>query len=155
MNQNPTFRLATAADADCLLEMMREYYVFDGHAYDESKARKALLTLLGEPGFGRTWLICDAETPVGYLVLTFGYSLEFLGRDAFLDEFFLRPSHRKRGWGRLALELVEDEAQKHGVQAIHLEVVRSNENAHGFYRKAGFLDRGHYLLSKRIARLPE
>jgi hypothetical protein len=30
-------------------------------------------------------LVLDAETSVGYIVLTFGYSLEFLGRDAFID----------------------------------------------------------------------
>jgi ribosomal protein S18 acetylase RimI-like enzyme len=130
--------------------MMHEYYAFDGHPYDKCKARKALLALLREPSFGRTWTICAGDAPVGYLVLTFGYSLEFLGRDAFLDEFFLRPSHRGLGWGRQALDFAETEARAHGVQAIHLEVVRSNETAHSFYRKAGFRDRGHYLLSKRI-----
>jgi diamine N-acetyltransferase len=150
MNQSPTFQVATDSDTDCLLDMMREYYRFDGHPFHEGQARRALLALLREPLFGRVWLVCDGDVAVGYVVLTFGYSLEFLGRDAFLDEFFLRPSHRGRGWGRQALEFAEKEAQTHGVRAIHLEVVRSNETAHDFYRKAGFRDRGHSLLSKRI-----
>jgi GNAT superfamily N-acetyltransferase len=41
---------------------------------------------------------------VGYIVLTFGYSLEYLGRDAFIDEFYLRESYRGRRWGRRTLE---------------------------------------------------
>jgi hypothetical protein len=39
---------------------------------------------------------------VGCVVLTLGYSLELLGRDAFIDEFYLREVYRGRGWGRQA-----------------------------------------------------
>jgi hypothetical protein len=63
--------------------MMREYYAYDGHACYEPRARTALLNFVREPTYGRPWLICDQDTPVGYIVLTFGYSLEYLGGDAF------------------------------------------------------------------------
>ena len=95
---NPRFRVAQESDAALLLQFMRQYYAFDGHAFDEPKARTALLEFLRDPKFGLAWLIYDEETPVGYIVLTLGYSLEFLGRDAFIDEFFLAESHRSRGW---------------------------------------------------------
>ena len=36
-----SLRLATEADAEILLEMMCEYYAFDGHAFEESRARQA------------------------------------------------------------------------------------------------------------------
>ncbi len=96
----------------------------------------------------------DAETPVGYIVLTFGYSLEFLGRDAFIDEFFLLPSHRGRGWGKKTLAFVEEQARHNHVRAIHLETVRTNDDAKRLYSKTGFVDRNHYLMSKRIASEP-
>jgi diamine N-acetyltransferase len=146
----PCFRVATGSDADVLLPMMREYYVFDGHAFDEFRARTALLTFLREPSFGRAWLICDGQKPVGYIVLTFGYSLEFLGRDAVIDEFYLRPSHRRRGWGRRALEFVEKEARSFEIRSIHLEVVRENSAAQDIYRRAGYVDHNHYLMTKWI-----
>ncbi|MBV9610722.1 MAG: GNAT family N-acetyltransferase, partial [Acidobacteria bacterium] len=98
--------------------MMREYYAFDGHAYDEPRARIALSNFLREPSFGHAWLICDVETAVGYIVLTLGYSLEYLGRDAFIDEFYLKESHRGRGWGRRTLDFVEDAARASGVRSI-------------------------------------
>src|SRR5262249_4179236 len=110
VNQNPTFQVATGSDTDRLLDMMRDYQ-FDGHSFHEGQARRALLALLREPLFGRVWLVCDGDVAVGYVVLTFGYSLEFRGRDAFLDKFLLRPSHRGRGWGRQALEFAEKEAR--------------------------------------------
>src|SRR5882762_9273444 len=100
----PIFRIATDADPELRLAMMREYYAYDGHAYDEARARVALVTFLREPSFGRAWLICDAETPVGYIVLTFGYSLEYLGRDAFIDYLSPRRSPGREGLGKHALK---------------------------------------------------
>jgi GNAT superfamily N-acetyltransferase len=147
-----SFRIATGSDADVLLPMMRDYYAFDHHPFDPEKARAALLGLLRDPAFGRVWLICDRENPVGYVVLTFGYSLELLGRDAFVDEFFLLASHRGRGWGRKTMEFVEQAARALGVHAIHLEVTRHNAGAQQFYPKLGFKDREHHLMSKWIDR---
>lgn len=143
----PEFRLATPADAELLLDFMRDYYAFDGHHYDREAARKALLGLLNNPVFGLAWLIVDHQTPVGYIVLCFGYSIEYLGRDAFIDEFFLIESHRGRGWGREALQFVREQARLHHVRAIHLEVVQRNTGALEFYRKLGFRDHGHHLMS--------
>jgi ribosomal protein S18 acetylase RimI-like enzyme len=147
----PEFRLAIPADAELLLDFMREYYAFDGHHYDREPARKALLGLLTNSSFGFVWLILDSGTPVGYVAFCFGYSLEYLGRDAFIDEFYLIQSHRGRGWGRKTLDFVVEEARQHDVRAIHLEVIRRNVAALEFYRKLGFRDHGHHLMSLRIS----
>ena len=145
-----SLRLATESDADLLLELMREYYAFDGHAFHPAHAGEALLGLLRDRSLGRVWLIQVGEGAAGYAVLTLGYSLEVLGRDAFLDEFFLRENYRGQGLGRKVLAHVEDAARLLGVRALHLEAVRSNEAAQQFYRKLGFTDRAHYLMTKRI-----
>ena len=146
----PTFRLAAENDTGILLEMMREYYAFDGHAFVEEHARPALVNFLRGPEFGRAWLICDQNVAVGYVVLTFGYSLEYLGRDAFLDELYIRESHRGRGWGHRALQFVEEQARSHQIRSIHLEVVRSNPTAKDFYRRSGYIDHEHRLMTKWI-----
>ena len=146
----PEFRPATPADSKLLLDLMREYYAFDGHHYEREPAGRALLGLLRNSGFGLAWLVLDSGAPVGYIVLCFGYSLEFLGRDAFIDEFYLVESHRGRGWGRKTLAFVVEQARQHEVRVIHLEVVRRNMVALDFYRKAGFQDHGHHLMSLRV-----
>ena len=146
----PSFRLATETDSAILLEMMQEYYAYDGHAFDEGRARVALLTFLRDPSFGCAWLICADTLVVGYIVLTLGYSLEYLGRDAFIDEFYIREPHRGKGWGRSTLSFVESEARRFDVRSIHLEVVRENTVAKEVYRKSGYVDHHHYLMSKWI-----
>jgi len=130
---------------------MREYYAFDGHGFDEQKARAALTRLLNEAKLGRVWLIRDGETPVGYVVLCFGYSLEWLGRDAFIDELYLLEQYRGRGWGRKTMGFVEQVARAEGVRTLHLEVVRKNARALEVYRKMGFQEHESTFLSKWIA----
>ncbi|MGA8212685.1 MAG: GNAT family N-acetyltransferase [Candidatus Sulfotelmatobacter sp.] len=152
MTVEPSFRLAAESDTAALLKFMEAYYAFDGHGFDEQKARVALTTLLRDANFGRVWLILDGEVPVGYVVICFGYSLEWLGRDAFIDEFYLRQDYRGRGWGRKTLAFAEDAARSLEVRALHLEVVRQNAVALQIYRKLGFKDRESTFLSKWIAR---
>jgi len=152
MDNDPQFRLAVDSDADALLEFMQAYYAFDGHGFDESKARLALTTLLCDASLGLAWLILDGDAAVGYVVLCFGYSLEWLGRDAFVDEFYLQEEYRGRGWGRATMEFVEEAARSAGIRALHLEVVRENTKALELYRQLGFREHPSTFLSKWIAR---
>ena len=148
----PSFRRAEESDLATLLQFMREYYAFDGHAFNHERTPLALTALLRDPSLGRVWLILDDSAPIGYVVLCFGYSLEWLGRDAFSDEFFLREQYRNRGWGRKALAFVEEAASTCNVRTLHLEVVRQNEAALKVYRKWGFHEHESTFMSKWIAR---
>ena len=146
----PIFKLVDHADVDILLDLAREYYAFDGHTYDREIVRAALEGLMRKPAFGRIWLICDGALPIGYVILTIGYSIEYHGHDAFVDELYLRESHRGRGWGRAALTFVEQVCRELDVRALHLEVERENIAAHAVYRKFGFEDQDRFLLNKWI-----
>jgi GNAT superfamily N-acetyltransferase len=148
----PSFRLAAESDTVALLQFMRAYYAFDGHGFNEEKARVALTGLLRDAELGRVWLILDGEASVGYIVIAFSYSLEWLGRDAFVDEFYLLEPYRGHGWGRAAMAFVEQAARSLQVRALHLEVVRRNARALQLYRKLGYKDRESTFLSKWIAR---
>jgi diamine N-acetyltransferase len=157
MPEDPQFRLAVESDADSLLDFMRDYYAFDGHGFDREKARIALTALLSDPNLGLAWLILDGDAPVGdaavgYVILCFGYSLEWLGRDAFVDEFYLREEYRGRGWGRRTMEFLEEAARAAGIRTLHLEVVHENSAALQLYRKLGFTEHSSTFLSKWIAK---
>jgi diamine N-acetyltransferase len=151
MRNEPQFRMAVESDAGTLLRFMREYYAFDGHGFDEPKAHVALMALLRDQSMGRAWLILDGAGAVGYVVLCFGYSLEWLGRDAFVDEFYMLEEYRRRGWGRKTMEFVEEAARAAGVRTLHLEVVRTNTAALEVYRKLGFVEHDSTFLSKWVA----
>src|ERR1700739_3061571 len=98
-----TFRVAERADIETLLEFMREYYEFDHLPFDRQVARAALAGFLDDEWLGRVWFIYYGGEAIGYLVLTLGYSLEYGGRNAFIDEVYIRASHRGRGIGQSAL----------------------------------------------------
>jgi ribosomal protein S18 acetylase RimI-like enzyme len=146
----PVLRPATSADVEPLLGLVEAFHSEDGYPFREEETRINLLRLLGDPQLGRLWVVEDAGALAGYLVLALGFSLEFRGRDAFVDELYLAPSHRGRGLGKQALALAEAACRELGVRALHLEVERDNDEALGLYRKAGFVDHDRYLMTKWI-----
>ena len=144
------FRPAEAADFDALLPMIRALCEQDGTPFDEARVRRALALGIADESLGRVWLIEWAGEPAGYLVLTFGFSLEFGGRDAFIDELYVRDEFRGRGLGRRAIELAERACRERGVGALHLEVERANTGAQELYRRSGFRDHDCYLMTKMM-----
>jgi diamine N-acetyltransferase len=149
-----TFTVATPDDIPTLLQFMREYYEFDHLRFDERVARAALERMVSDATLGCIWLIRYAGEPVGYLVLTFGYSLEYGGRDAFVDEVYIRSSHRGKGIGTAALKFAEEQCRALDVRALHLEVERANTNAYGVYRNFGFVDHDRFMMTKIIRTAP-
>jgi ribosomal protein S18 acetylase RimI-like enzyme len=146
----PTFKLAAPSDCESLLVFIREFYELDQHPYDEATLRPALDALLRDQSLGRVWLIQDGIIAIGYVVLAFGYSLEYRGRDAFVDEIYIRASHQHRGVGTHAFAFLEQACRALGVRALHLEVEHRNTAAQQFYRKAGFYDQERYLMTRLI-----
>lgn len=98
-----------------------------------------------------SWLILDGGTAVGFVVLGFGYSLECLGRNAFVDEFYLREEYRGRGGGRQTMAFLEDAARLEGIRSLHLEVVQENTSALQFAPRAGFRRTLQHIPLTRIA----
>jgi ribosomal protein S18 acetylase RimI-like enzyme len=80
-----------------------------------------------------------------------GYSIEYGGRDAFIDDLYLVPEARGRGLGARVMDFVEEQALMLGVKALHLEVEIANDRAYGLYRRRGFAESGRRLLSKRLS----
>jgi diamine N-acetyltransferase len=146
---DPVFKPATSDEIEILIVMMRELYAHDGTmTFDETIARRALLGVISDQTFGRVFLILMANEVAGYAVLTFGYSLEFHGRDAFVDEIYLRAEYRGHGIGKRALQFLAEVCVAEGVNALHLEVERTNTSAQAVYRKFGFEDHDRYLMTK-------
>ena len=141
-----TFRLAELTDIPQLLAFTQAYYAFDGLDYVEEMATKALRQLICSEQLGCIWLILLDGTAVGYAALTFGFSLEVGGRDAFIDELFLIEAARGKGIGTRVMNFLKAEAQKSGLQALHLVVSRDNERAQQVYTTAGFQARQNFFL---------
>jgi len=143
-------RQAASSDTDLVLAFLRELNASQGYAFCETTARRALAELLADPALGRVWLILSRGEPVGYAALAFGFSLEYGGRDAILDELFVAPHARGQGLGRAAVAAVLVEAERLGLRAVHLEVERDNPSAGSLYRSLGFAGNERQLLTRRL-----
>jgi ribosomal protein S18 acetylase RimI-like enzyme len=148
---NASVRAANTDDLATLVTLMRDFYREDGDPFFENESRAAFATLLAKPSLGRIWLAQDATLTVGYVVLTLGFSMEFLGRDAFIDDLYVVPSHRGHGIGRALIDACERTCRHLRVRALHLEV-RSTNPAASLYRRLGFRDHQHHLMTKRLDR---
>ena len=144
----PSFRLAGPSDADALIEMMRDFNAHERIAFDEPQVRAALGQLLADDRNGLACLMLLGGEVAGYAVIAFGFSIEFRGRDAFVDELFVKEAFRGRGLAGAALRHAEGLCRARGVRALHLEVDRENTRAQAVYRRAGFKDHDRYLLTK-------
>lgn len=143
-------REATPKDEAELLRMMRLLAEQEPGKtkFDEPAARAAFRKFLSLPVFGRTWLLCSENKTVGYIVLTIGFSFEFHGHDAFIDELYVDVPYRRRGFGRQAVAFLEKKAREMGVSAVHLEVDRGNDPAFELYRRMGYEDHDRFLMTK-------
>jgi ribosomal protein S18 acetylase RimI-like enzyme len=144
------FREATLQDEAALVPMMRALDEHEPYAiqFDESAVRMAFRQFLSLPSFGRVWLLYESPALAGYIVLTIGFSFEFHGHDAFIDELYIVPAYRRRGFARQALAFVEQRAREMVVNAIHLEVDHGNDSALELYRRSGYRDHRRFLMTK-------
>jgi ribosomal protein S18 acetylase RimI-like enzyme len=143
-------RRARPADLEGLLPRLARFYATQDIAFEPEVARRALGELLARPELGLAYHIESGGETVGYAVLCFGWSLEWGGRDAFVDELYLEPAARGRGLGRAALRALVEAARAAGVLALHLEVDPGNAAGQALYRSEGFAAHGRHLLTRRL-----
>jgi len=105
---------ATPSDLPALLPLVRAYHAFEGIVLDDTARSAALSRLLDEPALGTLWFVLHDGERAGYIAICPGYSIEFGGRDAFVDEFYLDPAHRAQGGGQAALALLKTAARDQG-----------------------------------------
>ncbi len=144
------FRLANSADIELLLDFMCQFYSIDSYPFDAHLARPTMQQIIEDTSLGRVWLIYHQEMAIGYVVLTFGFSLEYHGRDAFIDELFLLPAHRGQGIGSQVMHFVLDACPALSIHALHLEVERTNLAGLRLYRKYGFEEHDRSLMTRWI-----
>jgi ribosomal protein S18 acetylase RimI-like enzyme len=144
-----TLRAATEADVPALLALQHDLYAHEHLEHDPASAAPLMRKLIAEAHLGRLLVIEDEGAIAGYMAIVFGFSMEFGGRSALLDELYVLPHARSRGLGTAALHFAEQMCNAEDVKVLQLEVSRMNVRANALYTRSGFVDRGNLLLSKR------
>lgn len=142
-------RPASKTDLPTLLPLVARYHDWEAIHQSESQRARAVSSLLEDASLGIIWLIWRGDNVIGYMAVCFCYSIEFGGRDSFLDEFFIDEPYRNQGFGKAALDLALRKLADADVRAFSLEVAKVNLCAQEFYLKCGFHHRDRYSLMTR------
>jgi GNAT superfamily N-acetyltransferase len=143
-----TLRLATSEDYQDLIPLIKEFCEVDNHEFDDARIEKSLGPLLEDAELGRVIILEVKGELKGYAVLTWGWSLESGGREALLDEIYVRK--RNQGWGALLLEKVVATAKDNGAKIIFLETELANERVRDFYIRHSFNKEDSIWLSQKL-----
>ena len=142
--------LCGSEDSTALLTMVAQFHQEIGIETTEDEREASVMPILEGTPLAVAYLFGPKNASVGYLIISFGWSLELGGMDGFLDEIWIRPNVRKRGLAQEALNSVIGALKGAGLKAIHLEVNRNDGTTQSLYRRLGFHMRDKYALMTRV-----
>jgi GNAT superfamily N-acetyltransferase len=140
MNSLPTLRIekALAADIPLVLSLIRELAEFE-RLLPEARATEADLreTLFGDRPFAEVVIGRVGAEAVGFALFFHNYST-FLGKPGiYLEDLFVRPAHRGKGFGEQLLRHLAQLAVQRGCGRFEWSVLDWNQQAIDFYKKLG------------------
>jgi ribosomal protein S18 acetylase RimI-like enzyme len=133
-------RQATPDDHTIVLHLMRQFCGHFSYPFNEVARRRAVAGFLTNPNLGLIWLIESEIQAIGYLALTYGFTFEFGGRDAFVDEFYITPNYRNQGLGKHVLASIQQKTSELSLFALHLQTESYNGRAQKLYENLGFVN---------------
>ena len=137
--------MAGPEDLPKLLGMVSAFHAEFGIVQDDETRLAAVLPLLEGSQLGVIYILGPRNAPVGYIAISFGWSIALGGIDGFIDEFWIRPAVRNKGMGGEALAVLLRALRDAGVRALHLETDRDSP-AGSLYKRLGFEPRERYCL---------
>ena len=131
-------REATISDVPIILQLIRDLATYERAPNDVVATEQGLREVLfGEQPAAKVVLIFEGEEAVGFAVYFFNFST-WLGRPGlYLEDLFVKPETRGRGYGRALLIHLAKIARDHGCGRMEWAVLDWNEPAIQFYRKLG------------------
>ena len=142
--------LCSPDDSDVLLSMIEAFHTEIGIETTAEDRKASIAPILKGSPLAVAYIFGPKNAPMGYLIISFGWSLELGGMDGFLDEIWIRPNVRKRGIGQEMLDSVIKALKGAGLKAIHLEVNRDDGATQNLYKRVGFRMRDKYALMTRV-----
>ena len=136
--RNFEIRSARMADIPIILELIRALATYE-RAPNEVRATEDQLVdvLFGKRPAAEVLLAFEGDTPIGFAVFFHNFST-WLGRPGlYLEDLFVRPEHRGRGYGRALLVHLAKIAHDRGCGRMEWAVLNWNEPAIEFYKKLG------------------
>jgi GNAT superfamily N-acetyltransferase len=131
-------RPARVEDVPVILELIRDLAMYE-RAPNEVTAKEEQLVdvLFGERPAAEVLLAFEGKSPVGFAVYFYNFST-WLGRPGlYLEDLFVKPEKRGKGYGRALLIELAKVARERDCGRMEWAVLDWNEPAIKFYRALG------------------
>lgn len=128
-----TFQDLQQTQISAIVSMMQDFYAIDAYPIDVEVSTQLFETFITNPNLGKAWLLYKDEEIVGYVILTFVFSFEYKGILAFLDELYIKKEFQGKGYGKQAVQFVQQVSSQLNVKMLYLEVEEHNEKAQKLY----------------------
>jgi GNAT superfamily N-acetyltransferase len=131
-------RTAVEEDLPLILRFIRELAEYERLAHEVVATEESLrATLFGSPRFAEVLIGESGGTPVCFALFFHNYST-FLGRPGlYLEDLFVAPDARGRGYGKALLVRLAQIAKERNCGRFEWAVLDWNESAIGFYKSLG------------------
>ena len=147
-----TFKPLEIADISIITQMMQNFYAIDNYPMDVEVAKTLFQEFISNEHLGKSWLIYSENKIVGYIILTFIFSFEYGGKIAFVDELFIQETARGKGFGKEAIQFIQQEVPKLSLKLLYLEVEPHNENAQKLYLAHDFELHNRKLMKYKVTK---
>lgn len=135
---NFLIRPTTAHDVPTILTLIRDLAEYERAPNAVVATEDGLRDVLfGSKPAAEVLLASEADNPIGYAVYFFNFS-SWLGRPGlYLEDLFIRPEKRGKGYGRALLGRLAQIAKARGCGRMEWAVLDWNDPAIQFYRRLG------------------
>jgi GNAT superfamily N-acetyltransferase len=135
---NFEIRPARVADVPIILELIRDLATYERAPKEVTATEEQLRDVLfGKKPAAEVLLAFEDAEPVGFAVFFHNFST-WLGRaGVYLEDLFVKPEHRGKGYGRALLVDLAKIARDRGCGRMEWAVLDWNEPAIEFYKKLG------------------
>ena len=147
-----SFKPLEIIDISTITQMMQDFYAIDNYPIDVEVAKNLFQEFISNEHLGKSWLIYSENEIVGYIILTFIFSFEYGGKIAFLDELFIKETARGKGFGKEAIQFIQQEVPKLSLKLLYLEVEPHNENAQKLYLAHDFELHNRKLMKYKVTK---
>lgn len=138
-------------DAETVFAMMEVFYASDALLIhpDGETLRRTLEDCLEDGPYLEGFVFEEAGVVAGYTMVAKSYSTEAGGRCAWIEDIYVLPEYRGKGFGTAFLNFATEHYQKCAVR-LRLEAEPDNRRAIQVYENAGFEVLGYTQLVKSL-----